>query len=173
MTSARESKHISKLFIQEAHHRNWTVIFPIRNLFCQGGEMSSISLNAHFLALCKIPREKSLIRCLADQIFRDNWKSVRKLYEHATQDQHSYLLIDLQPETPEQYIVLSNIFPGEQIRFSLPVTLAMGVQMAPRKKIPNRKITITYLATCKQPEIISRILAKSPDNLIKSICDRA
>ena len=43
--------------------------------------------------------------------------------------------------------------------------------MAPRKKNPKLKRSIKYLATCKHPEIISRIIAKSPDNGIKSICD--
>ena len=43
--------------------------------------------------------------------------------------------------------------------------------MAHRKKNPKLKRTIKYLATCKHPEIISRIIAKSPDNVIKSICD--
>ena len=43
--------------------------------------------------------------------------------------------------------------------------------MAPRKKNPKLKRTIKYLAACKHPEIISRIIAKSPDNVIKSICD--
>ena len=46
--------------------------------------------------------------------------------------------------------------------------------MAPRKKYPKLKRTIKYLATCKHPEIISRIIGKkSPDTLIKSICDAA
>ena len=45
--------------------------------------------------------------------------------------------------------------------------------MAPRQKNPKLKRTIKYLATCKHPEIISRIIAKSPDNVIKSICDAA
>ena len=45
--------------------------------------------------------------------------------------------------------------------------------MAPRKKNPKLKTTSKYLATFKHPEIISRITAKSPDNVIKSICDAA
>ena len=45
--------------------------------------------------------------------------------------------------------------------------------MAPRKKNPNLITTIIYLATCKHPEIISRIIEKSPDNVIKSISDAA
>ena len=43
--------------------------------------------------------------------------------------------------------------------------------MAARKKNPKLKRTIKYLASCRHPEIISRIIAKSPDNVIKSICD--
>ena len=45
--------------------------------------------------------------------------------------------------------------------------------MSPRKKNPKLKRTIKYLATCKHPESISRIIAKSLDNVIQSICDAA
>ena len=34
--------------------------------------------------------------------------------------------------------------------------------MAPRKKNPKLKRTSKYLASCRHPEIISRIIAKSP-----------
>ena len=43
--------------------------------------------------------------------------------------------------------------------------------MPPRKKNPKLKRRIKYLATWKHPEIISMIIEKSPDNVIKSICD--
>ena len=43
--------------------------------------------------------------------------------------------------------------------------------MAPRKKNPKLKRNIKYLATCKHPQIISRIIANSIDYVIKSICD--
>ena len=43
--------------------------------------------------------------------------------------------------------------------------------MAPRKKNPKLKRSLKYFATCKHPDIISRIIAKSPDNVIISICD--
>ena len=35
------------------------------------------------------------------------------------------------------------------------------------------KRTIMYLALCKNPEVISRIIASSPENVIKSICNAA
>ena len=102
MTRAGESKQISKLFTQEANHKNLTVIFIVQNVFYHGREMRTISINAHYLVLYKNPREKWQIRYLADQIFPENSKFLTKVYEHTTQDPHSYLLIDLHPETPEQ-----------------------------------------------------------------------
>jgi len=42
-----------------------------------------------------------------------------------------------------------------------------------KRKSNSLKRTIKYLAVCKNPEIISRIIAKSPDNVIKSICNAA
>ena len=65
LTSAGESKQISKLFIQDAHHKNLTVIFIVQNVFYHGREMRTISLNAHYLVLTKNPRDKSQLRYLA------------------------------------------------------------------------------------------------------------
>ena len=58
MTSAGESKQISKLFTLEAHHKNLTVIFIVQNVFYHGREMRTISINAHYLVLYKSPRDK-------------------------------------------------------------------------------------------------------------------
>ncbi|KAF0138338.1 MAG: hypothetical protein FD143_3683, partial [Ignavibacteria bacterium] len=123
MSSAADSKRISKLFTQESHHRNLTVIFIIQNLFNQGREMRTISLNAHYLVLYKNPRDKSQIRYLANQIYPENSKFLSSVYQDATSSPHSYLVIDLHPETPEQFRILTNIFPGSQLRFFLPISL--------------------------------------------------
>ena len=53
MSSAGDSKQIAQLFTQEAHQRNWTVIFIVQNFFYQEREMRTISLNAHYLILYK------------------------------------------------------------------------------------------------------------------------
>ena len=75
--------------------------------------MRTISLNAHYLILYKNPRDKSQIGYLARQIVPKISKFLSKVYDHASQDPHSYLLIDRHPETPEKFRVLSNIFPSE------------------------------------------------------------
>ena len=88
MTSAGESKQISKLFTQEAHHKNLTVIFIVQNVFYHGREMRTISLNTHYLVLYKNPRDKSQIRYLSHQTFPENSKYLTKVYEPATQIPH-------------------------------------------------------------------------------------
>ena len=45
--------------------------------------------------------------------------------------------------------------------------------MAPRKKNPKLKRTSRYFASWKHPDVISSIISKSPNNVIKSICDAA
>lgn len=120
MSSAGDSKRISHLFTQESHHKNLTVMFLVQNLFYQGKEMRNISLNAHYLILYKNPRDKSQIRFLAQQIFPENSKFLCNVFHHATQEPFSYLVIDCHPDTKEEYRIITNIFPGEGIRFYLP-----------------------------------------------------
>jgi hypothetical protein len=120
MASAGDSKKISNLFTQEAHHRNLTVIFIIQNLFNQGKEMRNISLNAHYLVLYKNPRDKSQVRFLAHQVYPENSKFLINVFHHATEQPHSYLVLDLHPDTPENYRLLTNIFPGDRLRYFLP-----------------------------------------------------
>ena len=123
MSSAGDSKQISKLFTQESHHKNLTVIFLVQNLFYHGKEMRNISLNAHYLVLYKNPRDKSQIRYLAQQIFPENTKFLVNAFLNATLHPHSYLLLDLHPETLEDFRTLTNIFPEDRIRFYLPDNL--------------------------------------------------
>ena len=120
MSRAGDSKRVSALFTQESHHRNLTVIFIVQNLFYQGREMRNISLNGQYFVIYKNPRDKSQIRYLARQIYPENSKFLSNVYEHVTKQAHSYLLVDLHPETPEEFRVLTNIFPGESLRIYIP-----------------------------------------------------
>ena len=123
MSSAGDSKQISQLFTQESHHKNLTVIFLVQNLFFQGKEMRNISLNAHYMVLYKNPRDKSQIRFLAQQTFPENSKFLCNAFLHATEEPHSYLVLDFHPDTKEDFRIVTRIFPEEAIRFYLPSKL--------------------------------------------------
>ena len=139
MTSAGNSKQISKLFSQDTYNKNLIVIVIVQNLLNQGREMMTNRFNAHYLVLYKNPRNKSQIRYLAHQIFPENSKFLTKVYENATLDPHSYLLIDLHTETPEQYRVLSNIFHGNKFDSIYQFHYIREGKWLPERKILNSK----------------------------------
>jgi len=120
MSEAGDSKEVAKIFTQGAHHRNMTVIFLVQNVFQQAKQMRTISLNTHFLVLYKNPRDQSQIRVLSNQMFPGKKNFLVDAYSDATNTPHSYLLIDLHPETPEQFRVRTNIFPGEDSTVYVP-----------------------------------------------------
>jgi len=113
MSEAAESKGVAKIFTQGSHHRNMTVIFLVQNVFQKAKEMRTISLNTHYLVLYKNPRDQSQVRVLSYQMFPGQKNFLVDAYADATKQPHSYLLIDLHPETDDYYRVRTNIFPGE------------------------------------------------------------
>ena len=113
MTEAGESKSVAKLFTQGSHHRNMTVVFLVQNLFHQAKQMRTISLNTHYMVLYKNPRDQGQIRSLSYQMYPNEKNFLADAFADATSTPHSYLLVDLHPETPEHFRVRTRIFPGE------------------------------------------------------------
>ena len=72
-----------------------------------------MSLNCHYLILFKSPRDSSQVNHLARQIFPGNVKYMTESFEDATARTYGYLLCDLRPETPNDFRLRTNIFPGE------------------------------------------------------------
>jgi hypothetical protein len=101
---------LAKFFTQGSHHRNLTVIYIVQNLFHQSRVMRTVSLNSHYLALFKNPRDKQQIRNLAMQMHPSNTKFLVSAYEDATSVPYGYLVVDLRPETSEQLRIRSDVF---------------------------------------------------------------
>ena len=101
MSEAGESKSVANLFTQGSHHRNMTVVFLVQNLFQQAKQMRNISLNTHYMVLYKKPRDQGQIRSLAYQMYPTEKNFLPDAFADATAAPHSYLLLDLHPETPE------------------------------------------------------------------------
>ncbi len=120
MSEAGDSKPVAKLFTQGSHHRNMTVIFLVQNLFHQAKQMRNISLNSHYMILYKNPRDQGQIRALSYQMFPAEKNFLADAFADATAAPHSYLVLDLHPETPEHLRVRAKIFPGETTQVYLP-----------------------------------------------------
>ena len=107
------NKNVANLFTKTSHHRNLSVIFITQNMFFQGKESRTISLNSHYMCLFRCPRDMSQITNLAKQMYPGNVKFLREAYDDATKESYGYLFIDLKPSTPSELRLRSRIFPDE------------------------------------------------------------
>ena len=113
MNETANDKKISSLFTKGSHHKNLSVILVTQNLFNQGRESRTISLNSHYLILFKNPRDAAQISYLARQMFPEKPKYLQEAYKDATHTPYGYLFIDLKGNTLETFRLRTQIFPGE------------------------------------------------------------
>ena len=99
MEDAGGDKRTVNLFTRGSHYRNLSVIYIVQNLFHQGKNSRSISLNSHYLVLLKNPRDK-----LAKQMYPENTDLFIKRYEEAVRRPFGYLLVDLKRRGTKQYL---------------------------------------------------------------------
>jgi hypothetical protein len=114
MHESRDDVTIANVFTRESHHKNISIIFLSQNLFVQGKQMRSISLNAHYLVLFKNPRDKGQFSCLSRQMYPTKQNFLSECYDDATLRPYGYIFIDLKQETEDRLRIRTNIFPGEQ-----------------------------------------------------------
>ena len=104
---------VTKLFTKGSHHKNTSVIYNSQKLFEKNKENRTISLNAHYMVLFKLPRDAMQVEHLARQMFPGKTKYMREAFANATSQPYSYLLVDLKPHTPDELRLHTNIFPGK------------------------------------------------------------
>ena len=113
MTRFQNDDRLTRLFSVGSHHRNLSIIFIVHNLFSQGKEMRTLSLNTHYIVLFKNPRDQLQISVLARQMYANNARFLMEAYHDATKDAYGYLLIDLKPTTEEALRVRTGILPND------------------------------------------------------------
>ena len=72
-----------------------------------------MSLHSHYLVVFKSPRDSSQVNHLARQMFPGHVKYMQEAFEDATKRPYGHLFCDLQPETPTDFRLRTNIFPRE------------------------------------------------------------
>ena len=112
-SSPKERKQMLQIFTQGSHHRNLSVIYIVQNLFEQGANSRTISLNSQYIVLFKNPRDSAQISYLAKEIYPKNSRFLVDSYIDATRKPHSYIFINLTQECNDWMRVCTNIFPGE------------------------------------------------------------
>ena len=111
------NQNVCDLFTKLSHHRNVSVVFISQNLFHRNRHVRTMNLNTHYLVLFKTPRDANLVATLARQMYPGKSKFLLEAFEDATREPYGYLLIDLKPETDEQYRIRTKIFPDDHRQY--------------------------------------------------------
>lgn len=110
-------QNVCNIFTKLSHHRNMSVVFVTQNLFHRNRHVRTMNLNTHYLVLFKNPRDAGQVATLARQMYPGKSKFVVEAYKDATKEPYGYLLIDLRPETDENYRIRTNIFPDDERQY--------------------------------------------------------
>ena len=113
MGEIENSKELVNLFTQGSHHRNLTVVLLLQNFFQKGKSIRSATLNAKYIVLFKNLRDKLQASVLGRQMYPSKGGAFIEALEDATKAPFGYLVIDLLPETQEEYRLRTNIFPND------------------------------------------------------------
>jgi hypothetical protein len=113
MTEIGNNTKVVNLFTRGSHHDNITIISIIHNLFNQQKYSKTIGLNSRVIICFKSPRDNQQMDYFGRQIFPRNKHFLSSALDQANYKPYGYIIIDLQPQTPDSLRVRSGIFPGE------------------------------------------------------------
>lgn len=110
MMESQSSKFIERIFCIYSHHLNMNVILIGQNIFYQGKSSRTISLQLHYFVLFQNNRDRSQILTLAKQIAPGKTAAFMEIYNDCMSKPYSYLVIDLAPNSKQEYKFRTNIF---------------------------------------------------------------
>ena len=111
MAESSDSPIVTQLFTQIVHHRPCTVFCITQNLFLEGKETRTRSLNAQYLVLFKNPRDKTQAANLARQMFPGESGVLIRAFHDATRLPYGYILIDLHQATADTLRLRTHCIP--------------------------------------------------------------
>jgi hypothetical protein len=129
-------EEVVALFTRLSHHYLISVILLTQNIFLSTPGFRTMSLNAHYIVLFKAPRSMDQIACLARQICPSNSKFFQEAYADSCAEPHSYFLLDLTQQCPDNLRFRSNIFPND----SKCTTIYVPQAPSSLKKRASRKV---------------------------------
>ena len=116
-----ENTDMELLFSQFSHHKKILVCLLKNNLFYQGKNSRTISLNTNIFVLMRNPADVSQIHTLARQIFPKSGHYLIDSYDFASKlnNGKGYLIVDLSAIPTTDVILKTGIFPDEDLIFFL------------------------------------------------------
>ncbi|KAJ8677278.1 hypothetical protein QAD02_013065 [Eretmocerus hayati] len=84
MHESSSSDSLASLFTKGSHHRGLSIIYITQNIHHQGKGQRDISLNAHYIVICRNLRDRSQIQHLSRQLMPEIPKFLQEAYWNAT-----------------------------------------------------------------------------------------
>ena len=109
LNQSTNSKDVTDMFTRAAHHKPCFIIFIMQNLFPPGKEARTRSLNTHYYAIFKNPRDQSQFTTFARQVLPRKSKALLNIFTHATSKPYQYLFLDFTQECNDDYRFRGNI----------------------------------------------------------------
>ena len=112
LNQSNNSKDVTDMFTRAAHHKPCFIIFIMQNLFPPGKEARTRSLNTHYYAIFKNPRDQSQFSTFARQVLPKKSKALINIFAHATRKPYQYLFLDFTQECDDDYRFRGDILSG-------------------------------------------------------------
>ena len=104
----KQNDQLTRLFCQGSHHWNLAIMHIVQNLFFSN--LRTARINSHYIILMKNPSDRLQIMNLARQIMPTQQKCLIEAFDDACAQPYGYLLVDLEPSTPENVRLRTKIF---------------------------------------------------------------
>ena len=114
MLNSTNLKAVAQLFTVFGRHLDLCLAFLTQRLFNNNEFFRQISQNSDYIGVFKNPRNSKEIRTLASQITPKTLELLN-IYQKATRDPYSYVLINLTQEGLPQLKYISNVFSKNHI----------------------------------------------------------
>lgn len=111
--SLQLNETVTNLFQVLSHHHSLHVAVLTQSLFSKNKQQRDITLNSTHLVLFKNPRDRSVATSLGRQFAPGHAGDFSRVYEEATREPHSYLMINLQQNCPDHLRLVSRIYPDQ------------------------------------------------------------
>jgi hypothetical protein len=115
MIDASKGNNLHSLFSRGSHHWNMGIVHIVQNLFYSN--LRTAHINSHYLILMKNPSDQLQVQTLARQIFPSNRRFFTEAYRDACSEPYGYLLVDLEPTTPDTIRLRTCIFPDDPYNY--------------------------------------------------------
>jgi len=107
------NKDVTAIFTKVSHNRKLFTIFITQNMFHQGGQSRTRSLNTHYFVLFRNPRDTTQILHLSRQMGAPHLPAV---FEDITKNKpFAYILLDLTTTTHDNYRIRTGMLKGEKL----------------------------------------------------------